>query len=161
MLKSGSRLSDKILIAPVQGIDENGIEKTYMLGSFAGENIVLYFCPMDDSPECAQEAVEFNKKIEEISKKAQLICVSPDSVANHRKFQERLGLDFILFSDTDYRIIKAFGAWGEKKLLGIKVLGVIRSTFFIGKDGVIKHAWENVNVDGHAGEVLKVLNLLD
>ncbi len=161
MLKSGARLSNKILTTPVQGIDENGIEKTYTLKHFSGETIILYFCPMDDSPECTHEANEFNESFEEISPKAQLICVSPDSIVNHRKFQERFGLGFILFSDTDYRIIKAFGTWGEKNLFGIKVLGVIRSTFIIGKNGIIKHTWPEVNVDGHVDEVIKVLNLLD
>ncbi len=161
MLKSGSRLSEKILTAPVQGIDENGIEKTYTLSAFAGENIVLYFCPMDNSPECEQEAANFNDNLDKIAPKATLICVSPDSIAGHKQFQERLGLNFILFSDTDYRIIRAFGVWGKKEILGIEVLGVIRSTFLIGKNGIVKHTWGNVKIEGHAPEVIKVLNLLD
>lgn len=161
MLKSGTRLSDTVLITPVQGIDENGIEKTFTLSAFWGENIVLYFCPMDDSPECADEAKDFNLHLKAISQKATVICVSPDGIARHRQFQEELDLNFILLSDTDYRIIKAFGVWGEKEIMGIKVLGVIRSTFLIGKDGVIKHAWPKVDIEGHVDEVIRVLNLLD
>ncbi|OGI01411.1 MAG: hypothetical protein A2Y25_00460 [Candidatus Melainabacteria bacterium GWF2_37_15] len=161
MLTSGYRLSEKILTAPVQGIDENGIEKTYTLSDFLGEYVVLYFCPMDSSPECEQEAREFNEKINNLSKKATVICVSPDSIEGHKNFQEQLGLDFVLFSDTDYRITKAFGAWGEKKMFGMTFLGVIRSTFLIGKEGVIKHAWPNVTLEGHVEEVVKVLDLLD
>lgn len=161
MLAAGSKLSKNILAAPVQGIDENGIEKTYTLASFLGENIILYFCPMDDSPECAHEADDFNLHLEAISKKASVVCVSPDSIARHKQFQKELGLNFVLLSDTDYRIIKAFGTWGEKEVMGINVLGVIRSTFLIGKDGVIKHTWGNVKLEGHIDEVIKVLNLLD
>lgn len=161
MLAAGSRLSDTILSFPVQGIDENGIEKTYRLEDFWGENIVLYFCPMDNSPDCTEEAFEFNKNLERIHPNAQVVCISPDSIAAHKKFQERLALGFILFSDTDYRLIKAFGAWGEKEIHGISVLGVIRSTFLIGKNGIIRHAWHNVKPEGHVEEVIKVLELLE
>lgn len=161
MLTAGSRLSAKILTLPVQGVDENGIENTYVLGSFIGEYVILYFCPMDNSPECSQEAAEFNQNIDKWSKKGIVICASPESIETHRQFQKRLGLHILLFSDTDYRIIKAFGAWGEKSLYGTPVLGVIRSTFLIGRDGVIKNAWPEINLENHVDEVMKVLELLD
>ncbi len=115
----------------LQGIDAEGKEKSYSMADFSGQNIVLYFYPKDNTPGCTQEACDFRDNFNRLTSKAVLIGVSPDSIASHKKFQAKHNLNFILLSDPEYKLLEAYGAWGEKKMYGKTFLGVIRSTFIL------------------------------
>ncbi|MCK4894808.1 MAG: peroxiredoxin, partial [Calditrichia bacterium] len=88
---------------------------------------------------------------------AVVLGVSPDSVKSHQGFIQKQNLNFNLLSDPDHKIAEAYGAWGEKSMYGRKYMGILRSTFVIGKDGIIKKVYDKVKPEGHAEEVLQVL----
>ncbi len=128
------------------------------LRDFAGERVVLYFYPADDTPGCTTEACQFNDLLASFRGLAvRVLGVSPDGPASHRAFREKYGLDFDLLSDEERVIMEGYGAYGEKTLYGKKVLGVIRSTVVIGPDGRVEHAFYGVRANGHAGRVLASL----
>jgi peroxiredoxin Q/BCP len=137
---------------------ENQEGRKVALKDFAGERIVLYFYPADDTPGCTKEACQFNDEITTFKKMgATVIGVSPDGAQKHVAFREKYGLDFDLLSDPDKKVMEKYGAYGEKMMYGKKVLGVIRSTFVIGPSGQIERAWYGVRADGHAVKVLASL----
>ena len=132
--------------------------KAVSLKDFAGEHVVLYFYPADDTPGCTKEACQFNDELAGLKKLgARVIGVSPDDAASHVAFRKKYGLKFDLLSDPDKKVMAAYGAWGEKMMYGKKVIGVIRSTFVIGPDGKIEQAWYGVRADGHAAKVVASL----
>ncbi len=131
--------------------DEGGEVK---LSDLRGKRVVLYFYPKDDTPGCTIEACEFRDALPRFDGlDAVVLGVSPDSVASHRKFREKFGLNFPLLADQDHRVAEAYGAWGEKSRYGRTYMGIDRSTFLIGEDGKIVKAWRGVKAKGHA-EVL-------
>lgn len=134
-----------------KGINANGEEKEFSLDEFKGQNEILYFYPKDDTPGCTQEACDFRDNFNRLTNKATVIGVSPDDISSHKKFRKNHGLNFILLSDPEHKLAEKFGAWGQK--------GIIRSTFLIKPDGLIKKAWNNVKVNGHVEEVLHELNV--
>ena len=156
-MEIGTKLEDFSFV----GINKDGEESTFSLSDFGGQNIVLYFYPKDATPGCTQEACDFRDNFNRFSSKAIVIGVSPDSVASHKKFQEKQGLNFILVSDPEHQILEKFGVWGEKSMYGKKYFGVIRSTFLIDKTLTVRDIWLNVKVKGHVDEVLTALKKLD
>ena len=129
------------------------------LRTFAGQRVVLYFYPADDTPGCTKEACQFNDELAALEGLgAHVIGVSPDGAAKHTAFRARYGLAFDLLSDPDRTVMAKYGAWGEKMMYGKKVTGVIRSTFVIGPTGRIEHAWYAVRADGHAAKVRATLS---
>lgn len=144
----------------LQGIDAEGNEKTFSLSDFAGQNIILYFYPKDNTPGCTQEACDFRDNFNRLTSKAAVIGVSADSIASHKKFREKQSINFPLLSDPGHKLLEQFGAWGEKKLYGKLFMGIIRSTFLIDKQGVVRKIWKNVKVKGHVDDVLKSLDEL-
>ncbi|MGC8587840.1 MAG: thioredoxin-dependent thiol peroxidase [Hydrogenobaculum sp.] len=140
------------------GIDENGNEKEFCLKDFKGKKVVLYFYPKDDTPGCTKEACSFQENLNPIKAMGvEVIGVSPDSIASHKKFKEKYGLNFILLSDPDKKVAESYGAYGEKKMYGKVTKGIIRSTFVINENGEIEKAWKNVKVDGHVQAVIDYL----
>jgi peroxiredoxin Q/BCP len=128
------------------------------LKDLRGKTVVLYFYPKDDTPGCTREACAFRDEQAAIKKKGALVFgVSGDSVASHEKFKAKYKLNFPLLSDPDKAVAKKYGAWGEKVLYGKKVVGMIRSTFVIDKEGVVRKVFPRVKVDGHAEKVLEAL----
>ena len=129
------------------------------LSGFKGKKrVVLYFYPKDDTPGCTVEACGFRDKIEKVKQKdAVVLGVSPDGAASHGKFIEKFNLPFILLSDEDRQVSKAYGVWVKKSMYGKEYMGVARTTFIIGKDGRIEKRFDKVKADGHADEVLLVL----
>ncbi|HTT59593.1 MAG TPA: thioredoxin-dependent thiol peroxidase [Acidimicrobiales bacterium] len=137
--------------------DQNG-EKV-ALKDFAGQRIVLYFYPADDTPGCTKEACQFNDELAAFrALKVTVIGVSPDGADAHRAFREKYTLNFALLSDPDKTVMEKYGAWGEKMMYGEKVVGVIRSTFVIGPTGRIERAFYGVRADAHALRVLTALS---
>ncbi|KAA3660296.1 MAG: thioredoxin-dependent thiol peroxidase [Calditrichaeota bacterium] len=151
MLKTGDKPLDFTLFS-----DKN---ETVTLSSYFGKsNVILYFYPEDDTPGCTTEACDFRDNIALINKKDTVVLgVSPDDVASHQKFISKQNLNFTLLSDPDHKVAEMYGAWGEKKNYGKTYLGLIRSTFIIGKDGLIKEAFYNVRAKGHVARILSHL----
>lgn len=134
---------------------------TVRLADFAGRYVVLYFYPRDNTPGCTTEACSFRDAHAGFTKrKAVVLGVSTDDAASHRKFQEKFHLPFTLLTDTDQALVNAFGVWGDKVFMGRKFKGTHRVTFLIGPDGRIRHVWPKVKAEGHADEVLTVLDSL-
>lgn len=125
------------------------------LTSYAGQKLVLYFYPKDDTSGCTQEAIEFNGLRQEFEKAGTAILgVSPDPVKKHDKFKAKYELEFPLLSDEQKHMLEAYGIWVEKSMYGRKYMGVERTTVLIAADGTIAQVWPKVKVPGHAAEVL-------
>jgi peroxiredoxin Q/BCP len=128
------------------------------LKDFAGQRVVLYFYPADDTPGCTTEACQFNDELKAFAKLDTVVLgVSPNNEASHIKFREKYGLKFNLLCDPDKKTMEKYGAYGEKILYGKTVIGVIRSTFIIGPTGTIERTWYSVKTNGHAAKVLEAL----
>ena len=132
--------------------------ETATLSDYAGQWLVLYFYPKDNTPGCTTEGLDFNALLPKFRKLgATVLGVSRDSVKSHDNFCARQGFGFPLVSDADEALCKAFDVIHEKNMYGRKVLGVVRSTFLISPDGRIAQAWRGVKVPGHAQAVLDAL----
>jgi peroxiredoxin Q/BCP len=153
MLKEGDK-APAFKLPSVEGGDVS-------LKDFAGKTVVLYFYPKDDTPGCTREACAFRDSQAALKKAGAVVLgVSPDSVASHQKFRSKYKLNFPLLADADKEVAKKYGAFGEKVMYGKKVTGMIRSTFVIGGDGIVRKVFPRVKVDGHADKVLEVVSSL-
>jgi peroxiredoxin Q/BCP len=134
--------------------DENGEEFNSM--SLDGIRYVVYFYPKDGTSGCTQEAIDFTSAYPKFMlRNIPVIGVSKDTVASHKKFKEKNLLKVKLLSDPEHDLIERAGAWGTKMMYGKEVMGTIRSTFIVGKDGTIEAVWKGVKVPGHAEKVLE------
>lgn len=126
------------------------------LKQFRGKRVVLYFYPKDDTPGCTKEACSFRDDYSSYAANGiTVIGISADSPESHRRFAEKHELPFLLLSDPEKGVMAAYGAWGEKKLYGKTVTGVIRKTFLIDETGRILKIYPKVRVDGHSEAILK------
>lgn len=131
------------------------------LEALKGKVVVLYFYPKDNTSGCTNEAKAFSRLLPEFKKAgAVVIGVSKDSVKAHANFRAKHGLKVDLASDPDGKIIEAYGSWIEKSLYGRKYMGIDRSTFVIGGNGVVRAIWRKVKVPDHAEAVLKAVREL-
>ncbi len=134
--------------------DENG--DTFDSKTLAGKRYVIYFYPRDNTSGCTREAVAFSENKDAFEALGiQIIGVSKDSVASHRKFVDSKELRIKLLSDPDHKLLEESGAWGTKVMYGKETTGTIRSTFIVGADGKVEAAWKKVKVDGHVEKVLE------
>ncbi len=147
-------------IAPnFQAYDDGG--NPFELAQLHGRWVVLYFYPKDNTPGCTREACSFRDAwagFERLG--AEVIGVSPDSVASHARFKQRYGLPFRLISDPGGTIAQRYGVWKERVLYGRRSMGVERTTFVIDPEGVVRAVFPKVRVDGHAEEVLQTVERL-
>jgi peroxiredoxin Q/BCP len=128
------------------------------LEDFKGKNVVLYFYPKDNTSGCTAEACYFRDEFPKFGKlNAVIIGISPDSSESHKKFAAKFNLPFVLLSDEDKKVLVAYGVWKEKSMYGRKYMGVERTTFIIGADGIIKKIFNKVKVQGHNQEVIEAL----
>jgi len=137
--------------------DQDG--KKVSLEDYRGRNLILYFYPRDETPGCTKEACAFRDLFSEIRRQgAEILGVSPDGGDAHQAFRTNHRLPFPLLSDPDRKVMKRYGAFGEKTMYGKKVEGVIRSTVWVGADGkVVKH-WRRVaRAADHPAKVLEAL----
>lgn len=135
--------------------------KKVKLSDFAGQPVVLYFYPKDDTPGCTKEACAFRDAHSELaSAGAVLLGVSADDVGSHVKFRDKYELNFALLADTDHKVAEKYGAWREKNMYGKKSMGIQRSTYLIDSTGKIAKVWKRVQVDGHDAQVLQALREL-
>jgi len=131
------------------------------LSDYAGQVVVLYFYPKDDTPGCTKEAIGFSELIEDFeAANAVVIGVSRDTAKKHEKFRDKHDLKVILVSDEDGTITEDYGVWVEKSMYGKKFMGIERSTFVIKADGEIARAWHKVKVKDHVAEVLQAVTAL-
>ena len=136
--------------------DKNG--NSVSLSDFSGKKIVLYFYPKDNTPGCTRQACAFASTYNEFkNKNVEVIGISRDSVASHVKFAEKFNLPFILLSDPELDVIKAYGVWQEKKNYGKISMGVVRTTFIIDESGKIEHVMPKVKPDTNAADILEIL----
>jgi thioredoxin-dependent peroxiredoxin len=139
-------------------LDRHG--KSMSLADFAGQWLVLYFYPKDNTPGCTTEAIEFTTQLPQFSElDTQVVGISPDSIASHLKFATKHKLEIILLSDPEHRIAEDYGVWQLKKFMGKEYMGIIRSTFTIDPSGQIDRIWSNVRVKNHVDEVLATVRL--
>lgn len=133
--------------------DQEG--KTVSLQLLIGKPVVLYFYPKDDTPGCTREACEFRDITPQLEKLGvQVVGVSADPVQSHAKFAQKYQLPFPLWSDPEKKLLKQFGAIGEKSMFGKKYIGIKRMTVILDAFGNRIKVWENVNPATHAQEVL-------
>ena len=131
------------------------------LQDLRGKPVVVYFYPKDDTAGCTAEAKDFTCLADEFGAAgAELIGISPDSPASHRKFIDKHGLSVRLLSDEEHTTAEAYGVWVEKAMYGRKFMGVERATFLIDKAGRIARIWRKVSVPGHADEVLAAVRAM-
>jgi peroxiredoxin Q/BCP len=128
------------------------------LAELRGKPVVLYFYPKDDTPGCTTEACEFRDAYDVFRERgAEVIGVSPDPEASHRRFKDKYELPFTLLSDPDHEAAEAYGVWREKRMYGKTRMGIQRSTFVIDPDGTIAKAMRGIRPAGHAEKVLETL----
>ena len=152
MIKEGQKAPDFVL--------PSSDGRDIALADLRGKPVVLYFYPKDDTPGCTKEACAFRDDYAQLKKKAVLLGVSPDSVESHERFRDKYKLPFPLLADDDKKVAKKYGAFGEKVLYGRKMVGMIRSTFVIDAEGIIRKVFPRVRVEGHAEKVAEALKLL-
>jgi len=146
--------------APAPDFDLETPDGRVKLADFAGQTLVLYFYPKDDTAGCTREAQDFTSLAPEFAKGGvTVIGVSKDTVASHRKFATKYDLAVKLASDPTGETVERYGSWVEKSLYGRKYMGIDRSTFLI-KDGRVAKVWRKVKVPGHAEQVLEAARSL-
>ena len=139
--------------------DQNG--KLQRLSDYAGQPVILYFYPKDDTPGCTKESCDFRDKLPRFKKsKAAVFGVSILDEASKKKFADKFDLNFPLLADADHEVAAKYGVWQQKTLYGRKFMGIVRTTYLIDRDGNVARRWDNVKVDGHADEVLSAVGEL-
>lgn len=137
MLETGTKAPDFELP------DQNG--EIHKLSDYAGRKVVLYFYPKDNTPGCTSQACGFSERYPRfLEKGAVVLGVSSDSVASHKKFEEKYGLAFTLLSDPERKVIEAYDVWKEKNNYGKVSMGVVRTTYLIDEKGIIVRANDKV-----------------
>jgi len=132
--------------------------ETVTLSSLRGRPVVLYFYPRDNTPGCTTQACGIRDAWHEFEQAGAVVLgVSPDGVDSHEGFKRDFELPFTLLADPDHAVAEAYGAWGEKKNYGRTYEGILRTTFVIGADGVVRKVFQNVKPATHAADVLAAL----
>lgn len=145
-------------IAPeFAGLNQNGEEIS--LADYRGKKVILYFYPKDNTPGCTAESCNLNDNYQMwLNKGFDVIGISPDSVASHKKFVDKFSFGFNLVADTETKILQDYGVWGEKSMYGRKYMGVLRTTFLINEEGVIEEIFEKVETKDHTNQILSTIN---
>lgn len=137
-----------------KGRDQNG--KIISLADYKGKKLVLYFYPEDDTPTCTVEACNLRDNYSLLKKEGfEIVGVSPDDAASHKKFEAKFDLPFTLIADAQHKIINAYGVWGEKQLYGRKYMGLYRTTFLIDEKGIIQKVFLKPRSKQHAEDIVK------
>lgn len=133
--------------------DQNGVWHT--LSEYAGKKVILYFYPKDNTPGCTKQACGFRDLYPQFTEKnAVVLGISKDSVASHKKFEEKYHLGFTLLSDTELDAIRAYDVWQEKKNYGKVSMGVVRTTYLIDEKGIIKKVFGKVKAAENPSQML-------
>ncbi|WP_211695932.1 thioredoxin-dependent thiol peroxidase [Mycobacterium spongiae] len=133
---------------------------TVSLADYRGRRLVVYFYPAASTPGCTKQACDFRDNLREFNQEGlDVVGISPDPPAKLAKFRDAEGLTFPLLSDPDRTVLEAWGAYGEKKMYGKTVQGVIRSTFVVDETGTIALAQYNVKATGHVAKLRRDLSM--
>ena len=136
--------------------DQNG--NMHTLEDYRGKKVILYFYPKDNTPGCTKQACGFAELYPQFQEKGAVVLgVSKDTVASHKKFEEKYGLPFTLLSDTEKEVIQAYDVWKEKTMYGKKVFGVVRTTYLIDEEGTVVKAFGKVKAAENPGQMLEIL----
>ena len=136
--------------------DQDG--NVHKLANYAGQTVVLYFYPRDDTPGCTKQACSLRDDMSDIQAEGAVVLgVSTDDAASHQQFREKYELNFPLLVDVEAEVATRYGAWGEKVLYGRKSIGMTRATFVIGPDGALTKVWKRAKAADHGQAVLKAL----
>ena len=148
MLNIGDRMPD------FEVVDQDGNKVSSK--DLAGKRTIIYFYPKDNTSGCTAEACNLRDNYAAlVARGYNVIGVSKDSAASHRKFADKYELPFTLLSDTSTQMLQAFGAWGEKKMYGKTVIGTIRRTFIFDENGILERIIEKVDTKNHASQILQ------
>ena len=148
MLEIGKKAPDFTLL--------NQDNESMSLSDFKGKKIILYFYPRDSTPGCTKQACGFGELYSSfVERGVQIIGISKDSVASHKRFKDKYQLPFILLSDPELEAIKAYDVWKEKNMYGKKVMWVVRTTYLIDENGMIIKAFEKVKAADNPQNMLK------
>ena len=146
-MKEGDRIPE------FTAIDQNG--RTFTAQDLIGRRTILYFYPKDNTPGCTAEACNLRDNYEAlVAQGYNVIGVSKDSAASHRKFADKFSLPFTLLSDPSTQMLQDFGAWGEKKMCGKVCVGTLRRTFIFDEEGILTRIIEKVDTKNHASQIL-------
>ena len=136
-----------------KGKDQNG--EVVSLSDFKGKKLVLYFYPQDDTPTCTVQACNLRDNYALLRKEGfEILGVSPDEAAKHKKFEAKYSLPFTLLADPDHTIIDKYGVWGEKQLYGRQYMGLLRTTFVLDEKGIIRKIFLRPKNKQHAEEII-------
>lgn len=136
-------------------------DKTFRLSDHLGERLVLYFYPKDSTPGCTTEGQNFRDSHRKFrARNTRVFGISRDSLRSHENFKAKQEFPFDLLSDADEKVGRLFDVIQEKNMYGRKVLGIVRSTFLIDEEGVLRREWRGVKVNGHVEEVLEAIKSL-
>jgi peroxiredoxin Q/BCP len=136
--------------------DQNG--EIHSLEEYKGKKVILYFYPRDNTAGCTKQACGFAERYPQfLEKNAVVLGVSKDSVASHKKFEEKYELPFTLLSDTELSCIQAYDVWKEKNNYGKKTMGVVRTTYLIDEQGIIVKAFGKVKAADNPAQMLEEL----
>lgn len=150
MLQAGTKAPDFSLL------DQDG--KLHTLSEYKGRKVILYFYPKDNTPGCTKQACGFSELYPQFEEKGAVVLgVSKDSVASHKKFQEKYALGFTLLSDPDLACIQAYDVWQEKKNYGKVSMGVVRTTYLIDEEGTIIKTFGKVKAAENPDQMLEEL----
>ena len=148
MLKIGDRMPD------FEVVDQDGVKVSSK--DLVGKKTVVYFYPKDNTSGCTAEACSIRDSYDALLDRGyNVVGVSKDSAASHKRFKEKYDLPFTLLSDTSTGMLQAFGAWGEKKMYGKTVMGTIRRTFMFDENGILTRIIEDVDTKNHAAQILE------
>lgn len=147
MLKIGDKMPE------FEAVDQDG--KTVRSSDLQGKKTIIYFYPKDSTPGCTAEACNLRDNYEALTAAGyNVIGVSKDSEASHRRFIEKYSLPFTLLSDPSTKMLQDFGAWGEKKLYGKTSMGTLRKTFIFSEDGTLERIIDKVDTKNHSAQIL-------
>lgn len=150
MLQVGMKAPDFTLL------NEEGVEIS--LSQYLGKKVILYFYPKDNTPGCTAQACGFATNYPQIVEKgAEIIGISKDSVASHKKFKEKYNLPFTILSDKELEVINLYDVYKEKMMYGKKVMGVVRTTYLINEEGIIVEALDKVKAKDNPDQMLAML----
>lgn len=137
-------------------LDQNGKEHT--LEDYKGKKVIIYFYPKDNTPGCTKQACGFTLLYPQFTEKGAVVLgISKDTVASHKKFEEKQELKITLLADPDLEAIKAYDVWQEKNMYGKKTMGVVRTTYLIDEEGMIAKAFSKVKAAENPQQMLELL----
>lgn len=155
LLKSGEK-------APLFRLPDADMEPIDLASAIGHQNVVLLFYPKDGTPCCTREVTDFSDHDSDFeAQECQLFGISRDDCLKHQEFRDREGIGIELLSDAEGTVCKQYGVWQAREVDGHRKFGIVRSTFVIDRQGIIRHALYNVNYKGHAQEVLRLVKELN